>query len=68
MKIASKPRQRVVAVRRDGDAGLEEVVGAPRQVLELERPPEDLADARQHLHRFGGDVFPDAVAGDDCDR
>ena len=67
MKIASKRAEHVVAVGRDRDAGLEEVVGAPRQVLELERPAEHFADTRQHFHRFGGDFLADAVARDDCD-
>ncbi len=59
--------QQVVAVRRHRDAGLEVVVGAPRQVLEVERRPETSTDGLEHLHRFGGDLLADAVARDDGD-
>jgi hypothetical protein len=55
--------QHRVAVRRNGDAGLQVVVGAPRQHLELERPPEDVAGGAKNLDRFGGDVDADAVSG-----
>ena len=44
----------------------EEVVGAPRQVLELERPAEPLADGLEHLDGFGSDVLADPVTGNDC--
>ena len=57
--------QHRVAVGRHRDAGLEEVVGAPRQRLELERSARTAADRAQHLDRFGGDFLADAVAGDD---
>src|SRR6185312_10493024 len=53
--------QCVVAVLRDGDARLQEVIGAPRQMLEFELPAEHLAGARQHLHRFRGDFFSDSI-------
>ena len=59
--------QQVVPVRRDRDTGFEEVIRAPRQLLEVERPPEPLADRAQHFHRFGGDLFADAVTGDKGD-
>src|SRR5690606_36563360 len=51
----------------NGDARFQVVVGAPGQLLERETPSEDLVDGLEHLDGFGGDVFPDAVAGDDCD-
>ena len=63
MKIASNCRSTVVAVRRDRDPGLEKVVRAPRQRLEIERPPEPLAHRAQYFHRFSGDLFSDAVTG-----
>ncbi len=59
--------QRVVAVRRNRDAGLEIVVSAPRQMLEIEAAAEALADGVENFHRFGGDFFADSIAGDDCD-
>ena len=41
MKIASNSsRSMAYPLARDRDAGLEEVVGAPGQLLELERPPK----------------------------
>src|SRR5205085_4743942 len=60
-----EPAQRVVAVRRDGDAGLEIVVGPPRKVLELELPAKDFADAGEYLHRFRRYLFADSIAWDD---
>ena len=67
MKMASKlvPQHRV-AVRRHRDAGLQVVVGAPRQRLEIELPPEHLADRAHRLDRFRGRLDADAVAGNDC--
>ena len=68
MKIASNCAERVVAVGRERHPGLRGSVRAPRQRLELERAGRRrLATPRQHLDRLGGDVFADAVAGDDCD-
>ena len=57
--------QHLVAVGRQRLAGLQIVIGAPRQVLEIEAAAEDLADGLQHLDGFRGDVLADAVAGDD---
>ena len=62
-----EPAQEIVAARRHRHAGLQVVVGAPRQVLEVEPPSEPLADRRQHFDGLGGDVLADAVAGDECD-
>ena len=56
----------VVAVRRHRHLRVEVVVRAPRQVLEIERPAESLADRGQDLERFGRDVLADAVAWDEC--
>ena len=67
MKMASNCPQVVVAVGRQGDAGLEVVVGAPRQVLDIKPPSEPLADRSQDLEGLGGDVLADAVARDECD-
>src|SRR5262249_30078293 len=47
------------------DAGLQVMVGAPRQHLELDRPAEGAGDRAKHLHRFGGRLDPDPVAGND---
>ena len=49
--------QHRVAVGRQGDAGREKVIRAPRQRLELEGPAKDLPDACKHAYRFGGDLF-----------
>ena len=57
--------QQVVAVRRNRDASLEIVVRAPRQLLELEGTAESLADGFDDFDGFGGDVFANAVAGND---
>ena len=54
-----------VAVGWNRDAGVEKIVGTPRQRLEIERPPEDLAHAPQHADRFGRHFLPNPVAGDD---
>ena len=51
--------QRVVAVRGNRLAGREVVIGAPRQVMEI-----DAADRLEDLHGLGGDLLADAVAGD----
>ena len=56
--------QVIVPVRRDGHTGLQVVIGAPGQVLHVERPPEAIARRRQHLHRFRGDFLSNSVAGD----
>ena len=57
--------QHLVAVGRQRLAGLQVVIGAPRQVLEIEPASEHLAGRLQHLDRFGGDVLADSVAGND---
>src|SRR5439155_23289652 len=44
---------------------LKKVVGAPREMFELELLPEDLADPSENLDGLGGDVLADAVTGDD---
>ena len=59
--------ERVVAVRGNRDAGLQVVIRTPRQMLELERPPEPLADGLDDLHSFGSHFPADAVAGNDGD-
>ena len=67
MKIASKPRKQVVAARRDRDLRFEVVVGAPREMLDLEAAAESVADGVDDFQCLGGDVLADAVSGDDCD-
>ena len=57
--------QHRVAVGRDGDAGLEEVVRAPRQFLDLEGPAVDIARTADHLDGFGGDLLADSITRDD---
>ena len=57
--------QHLVAVGGQRLAGLQVVIGAPRQMLEIEAAAEDVADRLQDLDGFGGDVLADAVAGDD---
>ena len=59
--------QRVVAAGRQGHAGLQVVIGAPRQQLEPQRDPEALLDRAQDLDRFGGHLAADAVAGNHGD-
>ena len=54
--------QRVVAAGWNGDAGLEVIVGAPRQRLELEA-----AEGRENGNDFGHDVPADPVPGNDGD-
>jgi len=49
-------------IRRHGDTGREVVVGAPREVLELDRQREALGRGLQHLHRLHGHVLADAVS------
>ena len=67
MKDRIELSQRVVAARRNGDPGLEVVVGAPRQVLEIEPPAEAIGHDLEDLDDFGGDFLADTVAGDDGD-
>ena len=50
--------QRVVAVRRNRFARGEIVIGAPRQMMQI-----DAADRLEDLHRLGDHLFADAVAG-----
>ena len=57
--------QHLVSVRGKRLAGLQKVIGAPRQMLKVDPPAKDRADRLQHLDGFGGDVLADAVAGDD---
>ena len=59
-----EPAQRVVPVRRDRDAGLQIVIRAPRQLLELERPAILLPDRLDHFHRFGRDFAAYSIAWD----
>ena len=51
--------ERVVAAWRNRHAGLQIVVGAPRQFLEFEA-----ANGAEHLDRLRGHLAADAVAGD----
>ena len=57
--------QHLVAVGGQRLAGLQVVIGAPRQMLEIEAAAERLADRLQDLDRFRRDVLADPVAGDD---
>ena len=58
--------QHAVAVRRQRLAGGEKVIGAPRQVDEIDRSRRRRGGrGLEHLDRLGGDVLADAVAGDD---
>src|SRR5947208_15520793 len=57
--------QHRVAVRRQRDAGLQVIVGAVRQHLEIERPAERVADRANDLDGLGGDVDADAITGYD---
>ncbi len=54
--------QCVVSVGRNRLAGVEIVVGAPRQMMQI-----DPADRLENLHRLGDHLFADAVAGNDRD-
>ena len=54
--------QRVVAVRRNRFARGEIVIGAPRQVMQI-----DATDCLEDLDRLGDHLFADAVAGNDRD-
>ena len=57
--------QRRVAVRRQADAGLQIVVGAVRQHLEIDGPAENFARGAKHFHGFGGHVNANSVTCDD---
>ena len=59
--------QQIVSVGRNRDAGLQVVIGAPRQVFEIEAAAEPLADRAEHLDGLGGDLLPDAVTRNDCE-
>jgi hypothetical protein len=56
--------QHRIAVRRHRDAGLQVVLGAPRQHLEIEARAEHFFDCSQHFHRFRGRFHADSIAGD----
>jgi hypothetical protein len=60
--------QHLVAVGRQGLTRLQVVIGAPRQLHQVEPAAEHVAGGLQNLERFGGDVFADSVAGDDRNR
>jgi hypothetical protein len=53
--------KRVVTTGWNGDAGLEEMVRAPRQLLNL-----DAAHIEEDARRFGNDLGADTVARYDC--
>src|SRR3954470_23031581 len=57
--------QHGVAVWRNRDAGLQKMLGAPRQHLEIELPSEHSADGLQGFHGFGGRLDAAAVPGND---
>src|SRR5262245_32565727 len=60
------PQQRV-AVGRNRDAGLQIMIGAPGQHLELDRSSEHVSRAAQHLDGFSRDIDADAIPRDDRD-
>ena len=59
--------QHRVPVRRHGHAGLEVVLGAPREFFDNERAPEDVTDAAEHTNRLSDHFLADSVAGDQRD-
>ena len=59
--------QHRVAVRREADAGLQEIVRAVRQHLEVEGAAEHAPDRADHLDRFRRDVNANPVAGNHRD-
>ena len=59
--------QHLVAVGGQRLAGLQVVIGAPRQMLEIEAAAERVADGLQDFHSFRRDVLADPVSGDDRD-
>ena len=65
-RVELVPQHRV-PVRGHRDAGREIVVGPPRELLDLERAPEHVADTPDRADGFGYDLFADAVAGDYCE-
>src|SRR5439155_8330335 len=60
-----EPAEGVVPVRRNGDARLQEVVGAPRKMLELERASGFPAHRLDNSDGFGGDFASNAVTWND---
>ena len=57
--------QHRVAVGRHRDAGPQEMIGAPGQLLDIEPVPEDVPDRTHGFDRFRRRLDADAVAGDD---
>ena len=57
--------QHLVAVGGQRLAGLQVVIGAPRQVLEIETAAERVSDGLQDFDSFRRDVLPDAVSRND---
>ena len=58
--------QQLVAIGGHRFAGLQIVIGAPREMLEIETASEHVADGLQDLDSFRCDVLPDPVSRDDC--
>src|SRR5262249_37655791 len=58
--------QHRVPVRRNGDARLQIVIGAPGQDVEVEPAAEDLRNPVEDLDCFCGDLDANPVAWNDC--
>ena len=58
--------QHRVAVRWNRDAGLQEIVRAPRERLEIEPAPEHVRHGAHGLDRLRSRLDANSVAGDDC--